>query len=160
MIILNLVKNLFEIINISVGFTLKYLNRHLVFIFLTLIQTIAFALIPLVSDLWTVYLLAFLMNLGVAAFECGAYVWIISMWNSKSSPIMHLTMALFSLGMMLGPLLDTPFILGDVTKGDPQMAALNTTLRDQINYSINRREQLMIPFLIGSAICSLSDFKN
>ena len=132
------------------------MNRHLVFIVLTIIVTIAFAFIPLVTDLWTVYLLAFLMNLGVAAFECGAYVWVISMWKSRSSSVMHFIMAIFSLGMVVGPLIDSPFVLGDVTKNDPQMAALNTTLRDQINYSIDRRPQLMIPFFIGSIICAIS----
>ena len=144
----------------KVGLALNHLNRHLVFIVLTMIQTIAFALIPLVSDLWIVYLLAFITNIGVGVFECGSYVWVISMWRSNSPSILHLTKGIWCLGALMAPVLDTPFVLGDVTKSDPQMAALNTTLRNQINYSIDRRPQLMIPFLIGSAICSLSELKQ
>ena len=116
----------------------------------------AFALIPLASELWVIYFCAFLVTTGTAFFMCGTYVWIISMWKSKSSPIVHLTHAMFSLGIVLGPLLDTPFVLGDVTKNHPQMAALNKTLRDEINCSIDRRPKLMIPFLIASAVSSLS----
>ena len=81
------------------------------------------------------------------------------MWRTNSATVLHLTKAIWCLGAIMAPVLDTPFVLGDVTKNDPQMAALNTTLRNQINYSIDRRPQLMIPFLIGSAICSLSELK-
>ena len=64
---------------------------------------------------------------------------------------------MFNLGALMGPIVVSPFVLGDVTKTDPELSALNTTQRDQINYSIDRRPQLMISFLIGSAICSLSE---
>ena len=98
----------------------------------------------------------FITGFGIVYFECGTLVWIISLWKSKSPPIVHLTHAMFSIGVLVAPIMCAPFLLGDVTKNDPQMAALNTTLRDQINYSINRRPKLMIPFLIGGAICATS----
>ena len=124
---------------------------------LTFIQTIAFGVIPLMSDLWSLYLLGFVFYFGVAVIECGSYVWVISMWGSNSRAVLHLTKAMWCLGALMAPILDTPFVLGDVTNIDTQMAALNTTLRDQINFTIDRRPQLMIPFFIGSAICALSE---
>ena len=123
---------------------------------LTLSETITFTFIPLVSDLWPVYLFMFIISFGMAYFQCGALVGIISMWKSKSYQIIHLTHAIYSFGVLLAPIINAPFVLGDVTKTDQTLDAFNTTLRDQINYSINRRPNLMIPFLIGGAISALS----
>ena len=166
----------------------------MLFVLLTLIEAIAFGLIPLVSDLWSVYLMAFLIYFGVAVIERGSYTWIISMWKSSSRAVLRLSTAMFHLGIVIGPILDIPFVLGDVTVRD-QGRQLDPTLeynkptaftdeliwdgkfvywglsciisnknrcidlRSQINDILNRRPKLMMPFLIGSAICSISEQK-
>ena len=103
------------------------------------------------------YLCAFLVRVGTATFECGSYVWLISMWRQHYSSVNHLVHFFFSFGMFLGPILDTPFVVGDVTKNNPTQFALNETQRDQINYSIDRRMNLVTPYLIATAISSISD---
>ena len=135
--------------------------------------------------------MAFLIYFGVGAIERGSNSWINSMWKSSSQAALRLCKVMFCLGIVMAPILNIPFVLGDVTvrdqgrQSDPTLeynkpSALTdeliwdgkflyrglsciisnkdrcTALRGQVNDILNRRPKLMMPFLSGSAICSIS----
>ena len=125
-----------------------------------IIISISLATIPLSSYIWCLYLLTFLRAFCSASIDCGSYVWIIEMWKQNYSPVLHLSQFMFGLGTVVGPLLAKPYLIGDITKlSDTSLNTtigyMNTTINEDINYTIDRRSKLMIPFLIAGAISSM-----
>ena len=142
--------------SIIAGFTYKYVDKYKIFILLSTIRAICMVGLPFSPSLWVLYLCAFLLKLCISGFECGTYVMIIDMWSEHYSPVMHCTKLLYSLGLLLGPTLDAPFLTGDVTKLRQDTQTLSAAEKDSLNYSIDRRSKLMVPFLVGGALTATS----
>ena len=122
---------------------------------MTTMMVLSFGLIPLVTKYWMLYLCTFLTTLGSGAFDCGTYVWIIELWGEKYEPILHTTQMTFGLATIMGPVIMTPFVKGDVTKN--MNLTMNDTERDDYNYAIDRRPALREPFLISAGIMLLGE---
>ena len=150
----------YTLVIITVGFVFKYIDRKILFIIMGIIMSISLATMPLSSYIWYLYLAGFLRSLGFGSIDSYSYVWIIEMWKQNYSPVLHLSQLMFGLGTVVGPLLAKPYLIGDITKlSDTSLNTtigyMNTTINEDINYTIDRRSKLMIPFLIGGAITSL-----
>ena len=140
------------------GFLYNYLNRQLTSIAMTLVMGIFLTVMPFCSNVTMLYISAFLASMGSGGFDSGSYIWIIEMWQDKFSPVLHSTQLMFGLGNILGSLLVKPFVLGDVTKysefhySNKTLSELNATDIEEINFAVDRRSKLIIPFLIGGFI--------
>ena len=141
----------------TVGFLYEFLNRQITSIIMTLIMGIFLTIMPVCPSTWMLYISAFLANMGSGGFDSGSYIWIIQMWGQHYSPVLHSTQMMFGLGNILAPLLMRPFIVGDATK-NPEYSeyitklSTNYTSNDEINYSIDRKTKLIIPYSIAGSI--------
>ncbi|CAG2115589.1 unnamed protein product, partial [Medioppia subpectinata] len=116
---------------------------------------------PLCTELWQFYLCAMLVNAGVSSFDMGTTVWVIEMWQKNSAPVLQLAKAVGGAGMVVAPLLAGPFIQGRVVPSNATLAeffnrthskAKGDDLIDEYNYSLDRRSDLLIPFIAGGAV--------
>ena len=100
--------------------------------------------------------------LGAGAFDCGAGVWLVEMWGAKSAAILQLSKATNGLGVIVAPLLDEPFLVGELkldnlTQYHHNLTAIHMA-HDELNYSIDRRSKLKIPFMIGGGFALPSKY--
>ena len=134
---------------------MKYTNRQLLFIGMTMIPLICTPLMPIAPTFWIICLLVFLTDMANAVLDCGTYLWIIEMWPKYFNNVLHLSRVFYTLGIFITPILIAPFLEGDVTKLRSDYLSLNQTTKDSINFSIDRRPKLIIPFLMCGAITSI-----
>ncbi|XP_054166590.1 uncharacterized protein LOC128964056 [Oppia nitens] len=144
-----------------VGFAYKYVNRQFTLIFMSALVAVFGLVQPMCTQLWQIYLCSMLFNIGISSFDTGTTVWAVEMWQQNCAPVLQLAKALGGIGMVISPLLTKPFILGRVT---PDNSTLKTYLQnitstatgdeaiDEYNYSLERKSQLEIPFIISGAL--------
>ena len=98
------------------------------------------------------------VNMGGGAFDSSNAVWSIEMWKNKAPSVLCLSQMMYGFGSILGPLITKPYVRGDIsnsTDGSNTTTTplpLNTTTDDDINYSIDRRPLLEIPFMTAGVI--------
>ena len=131
-------------------------NRQLLFIGVSLVLAVCMPQIPLVPNVGTLFLMVAIIELMITILECGSFPWLIEMWPKNHPQFIFFVKTFYTLGLFIGPMLVAPYLEGDVTKFDPDLISLNKTTRDHINYSIDRRPKLIIPFIIASSIISIS----
>ena len=147
-----------------------YINRQLSFI----INSVFFGFTciePFCTTLWQFYLACFLNSLGgPQSWDSGNSVWVVEMWGRHSAPLLNLSQMMYSIGMIIGPLLVKPYLYGDLSNKTGTVPingsytttlpsilstttiSLNGTSDDDINYSVDRRSELKIPFMIGGGV--------
>ena len=129
---------------------------------------------PLCTSLWQFYLTCFISSFGGGIWDSGNSVWVVEMWGRHSPPVLNLSQMMYGIGMIIGPLLVKPYLYGDLsnkTVTDSTKSSFTTTLptvlstttlspnntsEDDINYSVDRRSALKIPFMIGGGITVLT----
>ena len=121
------------------------------------VQGIFIMLLPNAQNLGQFYAATLLSESGGATYDSGNAVWIIEMWNDRAPSVLQLTQMMYGLGTIVGPLITEPYVLGDLTEGTNLTIAMvnstnsvfNKTSDEDINYSVDRRSNLKVPFLIG-----------
>ena len=130
---------------------------------------------PIWSSMWQFYMSMFLSGYGGGVWDSGNSVWVVEMWKEHGSPpVLNLSQMMYGIGTIVGPLLMTPFIYGDLfnkTEDSGTTTALHTTILPQRvttpflsneteidpNYSVDRRSKLIVPFFIGGGITLSSE---
>ena len=132
----------------TVGLLYKYLNRQLVISTTYALLTIACAVIPLLPNLWTLYVCAFIFGLGSSIQVCGYTVWTIEMWQKKAGPLLQVNDFGFGLGSILCTVILKPYLVGEL--GDPSIDDKQTlSFRNETQIiDIDRRERLALPCLL------------
>jgi len=116
------------------------------------------ALIPYSVQLWDLYLYCWLIGLSAGAWNNANNVWLIEMWQKNSAPILQLSQFMYGIGTIIGPLIDRPYLTGEIGNSLNEMDVSNSTLLPLINTSIinhediDRRSKLKTPFLISGVI--------
>ncbi|CAG2106073.1 unnamed protein product [Medioppia subpectinata] len=135
---------------------------------MTLSAGIGITLHPYCQHMWQLYLCAFCTSVGGGVWDSGNQVWSIEMWGSRSPSVLQLTQMAYAAGCALSPLLSREFLLGDMyrhghhdhddhhhhhTSPKPLHYWMdNITHEADINYSVDRRPRLKIPYMIVGAI--------
>ncbi|XP_054163362.1 sodium-dependent glucose transporter 1-like, partial [Oppia nitens] len=120
--------------------SVKQINRQLRIIVLLTAMGIALIFIPRAS-LYVLFVCGFIIGLGGGSWDSTFNVWVIEMWKDRSGPLLQLALFAFGIGSVVGPLIDKPFIIGDVNSDDD----------DTKIETIDRSSSLDIPFaIIGS----------
>ena len=141
----------FKPFNTLVGLTYKYLNRQLVICITYSMLTIACAVLPLLPNLWLLYVCAFIFGFGSSIQVCGYTVWLIEMWKEKSGPILQVSDFGFGIGSILCTVILKPYLVGEIN-AETHINQISNTTVTQIP-DIDRRERLMLPtLLIGVCI--------
>ncbi len=84
-------------------------------------------------------------------------VWVIEIWQTKSSPVLQLCHFMFGVGAIVGPLIDRPYLTGE-----QDLNLMNQTIYLDLNSTISsnnktlfiideseRKTKLKTPFLIS-----------
>ncbi len=129
-------------------------------IFFVLLMGISTALVPHLPNIWLLYLCFFLLGMSGGVWNNANNVWLIEMWQQKSSPVLQLSQFMFGIGSILGPLIDKPYLTGE-----QNLDLMNQTFILDLNSTISnsnktlfiideseRKSKLKIPFLISGII--------
>ena len=133
----------------------------------TVIFGVFTAALAIWSNLWLFYLSMFLSGFGGGAWDSGHSMWLVDLWSENPAPVFQLSQMMYGCGAIIGPLLTQPFIFGDlINKIDTMnstssavllhMSTPSNTLSDDVNYSVDRRSNLMVPFFIGGGLMMIS----
>ena len=142
------------------------------------IMGIAAILVPLTQNVNQYYGNQFMLGMGSGAWDSGNSLWLIEMWKDKVPPVFQIQAMMYGVGSIIAPLVVSPFVLGDLTNGttdnttgSPELttflSVINTTIvisnnnpsDDNINYSVDRRPKLRIPFLISGLLTLPGEFE-
>ncbi|XP_054166570.1 uncharacterized protein LOC128964037 [Oppia nitens] len=109
-------------------------------------------IIPLTTQLWQIYTCAFIFGLGTGVWLAAYYTWIIEIWQSRSGPLVFLSQLMYGIGFVFGPILDKPFLTGDIND------RRNETQMDRSIVMIDiekRKSKLMVPFIVSGGLQAL-----
>ena len=150
----------------------KYLNRQLVVAIIFIVLAITCAVIPLLPNLWLLYVCAFMGGVCSSVISCAYTVWMIEMWKSKSGNVLQIAEFGFGIGSILAPVIMKPYLVGEVGTGTANSDSFYSShvnehhmfVRDVAHVSedvsdIDRRGRLMWPTLITGA-CILPGERN
>ena len=117
------------------------------------------ALLPYSEDLLHFYTSVFGYGLGSGVWFSAYNVWIIEIWQHKSAPILQLSQFMYGIGTIFGPLIDKPFLTGELihslnkTKNLIKNSTESKTLEQLLIIdNIERRRKLTYPFLFIGAL--------
>lgn len=96
-------------------------------------------MVPHCQYLVEFYAYGFMIGFGSGAWDCGQTVWFVEMWQKKSGPILQFSQFAFGIGAIIGPLIDRPFIIGEVN-GTHKYNALTS-----INNTVTPNNHTVIP---------------
>ena len=144
-----------------VGLSYKRLNRQIVIGLLYVMLTIASAVLPMVTNLWLLYLCGFLFGFGGSAYVSGQVVWLMDMWGSSARPFLQLSDFCFAVGSLLSTIIIKPYLVGDLST-DVLTNGTSSFNQDYKTFGegndpndIDRRSRLIWPVLI-IGLCILS----
>ena len=116
--------------------------------------TISCAVIPIVPNLWLLYVCAFVSGFGSSVTVCGYTVWLIEMWSDKSGPLLQINEFGFGIGSILATVILKPFLVGEIgTDSDIEskttiFSNIILNLGNEKSSDVDRRSRLMWPSLI------------
>ena len=136
------------------------------------------AFMPECVELWQIYISQYLTSMGGGVWDAGNSVWTIQLWGKHASVFLQLSMFMFGVGTTLGPIVIKQFLYGDLNKtalghgSDPTTTEVtllvstygtsystsNYFIDEDINYSVDRRSRLQIPFMAAGCITLLGIF--
>ncbi len=108
-------------------------------------------LVPYSYNLWHFYLLICIYGLGAGVWMIAYKVWILEMFPSKSGSLFNLTFFMYGLGTILGPLIEGPYLTGEIGHNYNESYVLNSTIELMAKHD-ERRNKLKKPFLIIGVI--------
>jgi MFS family permease len=71
------------------------------------------ALTPHSPNLWLLYLCFVLLGMSGGVCDIVNNVWLIEIWQKKSSPVLQLCHFMFGVGAIVGPLINRPYLTGE-----------------------------------------------
>jgi MFS family permease len=121
---------------------------------------ISTALVPHSPNLWTLYLCFVLNGMSAGVWDNAINVWLIEIWQQKSSPVLQLSHFLFGVGSILSPLIDKPYLTGEQDLDfmnqthilDSNLTIINNNKTSFIIDESERKSKLKISFLITGII--------
>ena len=115
--------------------------------------------IPMVPNIWDLYLCGFLFGFGSSVYVSGAVVWGMHIVGNKGRTLLQLLDFSFSIGSIICTVILKPHLVGDLhTSPINQTSSIimsDIDLQDQVSdpNEIDRRSNLMFPVLaIGLCI--------
>jgi MFS family permease len=118
------------------------------------------ALTPHLPNIWLLYLCFVLIGMSGGVWNNAINVWVIEIWQKKSSPVLQLSHSMFGIGTIFGPLIDKPYLTGE-----QDLDLMNQTFILDLNSTISnnnktlfiideseRKSKLKTPFLISGII--------
>jgi len=118
------------------------------------------ALTPHSPNIWLLYLCFVLIGMSGGVWNNTLNVWVIEIWQKKSSPVLQLSHFMFGIGTIFGPLIDRPYLTGE-----QDLDLMNQTFILDLNSTISnnnktlfiideseRKSKLKTPFLISGII--------
>ena len=111
---------------------------------------ISYCFIPQSSSIYIYYAIAFLIGMSGGAWEVGQFVWFIEMWKDKSGAILQLSQFMFGVGAIVGPLIDKPFVTGEIPIQQDLVSPNMTS--PNVHRELNRKSMLLIPFAIAGSM--------
>ncbi len=118
------------------------------------------ALTPHLPNIWLLYLCFVLIGMSGGVWNNAINVWVIEIWQKKSSPVLQLSHSMFGIGAIFGPLIDKPYLTGE-----QDLDLMNQTFILDLNSTISnsnktlfiideseRKSKLKTPFLISGII--------
>lgn len=112
---------------------------------------ILYCFIPQSPSIYIYYAIAFLIGMSGGAWDVGQFVWLIEMWKDKSGAILQLSQFTFGVGAIVGPLIDKPFVTGEIQIQHDSALSYNTT-SPNVHRELNRKSLLLIPFAIAGSM--------
>ncbi|XP_054154679.1 uncharacterized protein LOC128953228 [Oppia nitens] len=70
--------------------------------------------VPYCTRLWQYYLCAFIFGMGAGAWTTAYNVWLIELWSDKSELVLFVSQLMYGIGASLGPLIDAPYLTGEL----------------------------------------------
>ena len=133
------------------------------------LSTIVAAIIPLVTELWMLYICAFVFGFGSSVSVCGYTVWTIEMWKNKAGPFLQLNDFGFGIGSILVTVILKPYLTGELGSDENYANTFDldhsASMSNLTNFNtgtdpseIDRRAKLMLPTLIIGACILPSKF--
>lgn len=128
-----------------------------------ILLAISCAVIPLLPNLWLLYVCAFVGGVCSSVISCAYTVWMIEMWKSKSGNLLQISEFGFGIGSILAPVIMKPFLIGEVGAGHQDSDKLYAAYVNEHNMfaedsgaemdisPTDRRSRLMWPTLITGA---------
>ena len=124
-----------------------YINRQLSLTIFTTLMGISTALMPHSFQLWHYYLCILGYGFGFGVHNGVHYVWLIEIWQQNCAPVLQIMQLMFGIGTILGPLLDKPYLTGEIQHKSNNSLNFNSTFNlINVNTEIERRNKLQIPF--------------
>ncbi len=108
-------------------------------------------LVPYSQQLWHLYSLIFIFGICSGAWVTVSSVWLIELWQQNSAPVLQLSGVTYSVGIIFGPLLDEPYLTGEL-ENDYNETYNSNSAQFNIFVNIERRSKLKTPFLISGII--------
>ena len=117
-------------------------------------MTIASSLVPMVTNIWLLYVCGFLFGFGSSAYVSGSVVWTMHIVGNKGRTLLQILDFAFSVGCVICTVVINPYLVGDLSTDTPinKTNSLNLSYQDQIvdPNDIDRRSRLMWSvFIIG-----------
>lgn len=136
----------------TAGFLYNYINRQMCLIIMTVITGAATALMPFCSKVWLLYVCYFTVFAGSGVLFTSSTAWVIEMWADRSAPVLMLMGFMYGLGNILAPILDRPYLTGELTLWAAN-SPTNGTLNNALNDRVDRRSLLAVPYIISGCLC-------
>ncbi|XP_054162131.1 uncharacterized protein LOC128960085 [Oppia nitens] len=130
------------------SFLFRYLNRQLTISVFFILLTIASASIPLVPEVWVLFVCAFVLGFSSSVFSCSTCVWVIELWRNTKVPIVQIMEMGFSIGNVLCIVSMKPYLVGEQKTGSNGGTNNDDNLEIDIDQVYDRRQRLMFPTLV------------
>ncbi|KAH9417978.1 hypothetical protein DERP_008231 [Dermatophagoides pteronyssinus] len=92
------------------GFLFKYINRQLIFVFFMALMGVTLALMPHVTGLTWLFVLAGINGFSIGSFDTAINVWVLEIWAEESGPFMQALHFTYGIGSFVAPLICEPFL--------------------------------------------------
>ena len=116
----------------------------------------------------------------VEVWDAGNSVWTIEMWAKDASVFLQLGQMTYGVGNTLAPIMVKPYLYGDLNKTESSDSSnptttegallastygiayntANNSIDEDINYTVDRRSSLRVPFRAGGSIALLGMYNS
>lgn len=128
-----------------VGWLYRWVNRQVLILIFIAVHAITIAMVPFCGHLWLLLLNMTFNGMGAGSWDSSNNIWLVEMWPDSSSAVLQGSKFFYGLGTVLGPLLGSPFLYGEVHANDTNSRAFNVTAEQ-------RQHSLALPFAITGLI--------
>lgn len=132
------------------GFLFKFVNRQMMIGLFLISFGLLTSLFPHCKSIYLLYVCGMLQCITLGGIDAGHNVWIMEIWQEKSSTVLQGARFACGLGAILSPLIVKPFITGQLNQHNSTLQQTNTSYNDD---GIDREAKLTIPYCINGSFC-------